>query len=273
MTNLIINSFVESERNKFEIVHNNMFAFSFSQVTRYYDFLLIVRKRYEESSKLFIANFKEFQDRINKIPGSHPMTPKQIRIQSAESLITTKLHLEIESFYIFAKIMLDQLSRAIELYFGQARNLTLDSHDDFCKNISRYTLKKGIIIRKKLIDSAEKLKSDISDFRDKEIAHNKKPRTVRGTMFSATGETSMMLSNIYPKLSDKQVESKHINELLSSIDNYIDEIIVFLQTNNSKTNLLLVNKQLGTILVTDVQNFQTRKNKLSDKLMFGKNIL
>lgn len=237
MTSLKMNAFIASERNRFDTRDNNLFAFAFSKVTRYYEFLLVISERHKEISKLFLDNLKEFQDSLDKSPGSHAMTQKQMEIQAEGSLITTKLHLEIESFYLFAKILLDQLSRAIEFYFGQANKLSLDSHDLFTKNIQKYSSAKGITLSNDLIYLARKLKEDISDFRDYQIAHHKNPRTVRGTMFDVTGETRMMLHSVYPKPTDKQIESKNIRELLNAIDGYVDEVLIFFQTNSTKTNL------------------------------------
>jgi len=234
-----LSKFISSERNRFDTRHDNMFAFSFSQVARYYEFLLIIAKRYEQSGKLFTKNFKEFQATINKRPGSHRMTQRQMQIQEEGRGITLKLHLEIESFYLFAKILLDKFSRALEFYFGQARGLSLDSHNLLYKNLAKFSSDKGLKYDKGLLELIKKLKEEISDFRDYQIAHHKNPRTTQGTMFSPTGETRMLLYSIYPKPEDKQVESKAIQELLALLDSYTGKVINFLRKNQEKTNLKL----------------------------------
>ena len=38
-------------------------------------------------------------------------------------MLTTRLHLEIESFYLFAKILLDKVAHFVEFYFGPGRKL------------------------------------------------------------------------------------------------------------------------------------------------------
>lgn len=232
-----LNEFISSERNRFDNKHNNMFSFAFSQVSRYYGFLLVIQKRHKLASDQFISNFRQFQATMKGAKGSHPMTTEQMHIQAEGAKITTELHLEIESFYLFAKILLDKLTRAVEFYFGSARGLSLDSQDKFCKNIQAYAKGKGLEINAELVQRAEEMKKEISDFRDQQIAHHKSPRTVRGTMFGPDKETRMMLSNIYPKPEEKQVESKNIAELLKSTDNYIDEVLKFITANKDKTDL------------------------------------
>lgn len=237
-----LSSFISSERNRFSIQHDNMFASSFSQAINYYGFLLIISKRYKDASKSFIANFKEFQSALDKSPNSHPMTQKQPDIQLRGMNITNVLHLEIESFYLFAKIFLDKICRALELYFGPARGLSLDSHDLLSKNLVKYASDKGLVLNENILFLVNKLKTEISDFRDYQITHHKNSRTTRGTMFGPTGEIRMLLTSVYPKPEDKQIESKNLKELLELIDIYIDEVVYFLKTNNKKTNLRLDTK-------------------------------
>lgn len=239
--NPTINTFVESERSRFETTHNNMFALSFSHVTRYYDFLLIIKDRYGEVSELARINSNKLQEEIDKIaPGPHQASKEILQILQNESSISIKLHLEIESFYLFAKILLDQLSRGIEFYFGQGRKASLDSHDDFCKNISSYSSQKDLKLDAQLISLAEELKKRISDFRDYNISHNKKPRNIKFTRFNNEGKALMASNNIYPGPKDEYIETRDLGELLQLIDSYIDQSVSFLKENSSKTNLPLI---------------------------------
>jgi hypothetical protein len=102
------------------------------------------------------------------------------------SEIGMRLHLEIEAFYLFAKILLDKISLAIQFYFGTARSLSLASHDNLTKHIEAYAGTKGLTINPELVEHIRKLKEDISDFRDHQIQHiidYRQGRTIRGTGF------------------------------------------------------------------------------------------
>ena len=148
------------------------------------------------------------------------------------------LHLEIESFYLFAKILLDKIAHAIEFYFGQVRRKPLDSHDDLVKNMEDYAESKKLELFPKLMKLSEQLKQDVSDFRDYQIAHEKSPRTLRGTQYDAEGKTKMFLTRFTPKASElKQVETKIPDELLTSLYQYLDLIMQFMEANADKTNL------------------------------------
>jgi hypothetical protein len=134
--------FVESEREHFSNRHNNMFAMSFSQVIRYYGFLLLILERHSIASKRFVENSEALQKAIRESANNSVMVPQSLFQESRR--LTDTLHLEIESFYLFAKILLDKVSRFLEFYFGPVRNESLDSHDDFVKNFKAYSELKGL---------------------------------------------------------------------------------------------------------------------------------
>jgi hypothetical protein len=91
------------------------------------------------------------------------------------------LHLQIESYYVFAKIVLDDVARAIDYYFGAGRGLSLDSHDDWARKAQAFAAEKGLRLREELIVTITDLKKRVCDFRDQQIAHEKCPRTMQAT--------------------------------------------------------------------------------------------
>src|SRR2546426_1163535 len=156
--------FVRAERDRLSTEDSNRFGMAFSKLTRQYQFLLIILGRYKEASNNFIQNTKDLQALFK--PGNHPVTTEQGRFLDEGPRLTTALHLEIESFYLFAKILLDRIAHAIEFYFGPARKLPLDSHDHLVKHLEAYGGEKGLSISAALMDAAKELKKDISDHRD-----------------------------------------------------------------------------------------------------------
>src|SRR2546430_13789509 len=195
-----LSEFIALERYRFEGKHNNMFAFSFHEVERYYDFLEIIYVRHASAVREYLMAFNAFQQTIDKSSGSHPMTDEQMVLLEKNSRLGNIVQLEIESYYLFAKMLLDKIARALEFYFGKGNKFSLDSHDDLVKCIEEYSTAKDLVLDGNLFTLAKKLKNDISDFRDYQIAHLKSPRTVRGT----TVDGRMLLTQIYPKENDEQ---------------------------------------------------------------------
>lgn len=129
-----LTEFVTNHRNYFETRDNNKFAFSFSAITRYYQFLQIILERYAQASSRFVLNNRQLTKSFKESENG-PINQEQSMLLEEGSKLYTYLHLEIESFYLFAKILLDRVARSIELYFGTTRGLALDSHDDLAKRI------------------------------------------------------------------------------------------------------------------------------------------
>jgi hypothetical protein len=234
-----LSDFVASHRDRFEIKQNNIFAFSWGKVTRRLAFLDVIQARYMELSAAFIDNSKQMQA-LTK-PGTHPTTQEQELLHQDGYRISIEVHLEIEAWYLFAKIVLDDVARAIEYYFGQARGLALDSHDDFCARIEKYAEAKSLIVAPELVAKAAELKQRISDVRDCQISHEKSPRTMQGTSWSGSGGVCIQLGRLFPKEGELPVQTEDLIELRAELEIYLDLVVGFIETNESKTRLPLEN--------------------------------
>jgi hypothetical protein len=232
-----LSEFISAHRERFIIEHNNVFSFSFSKITRHWNFLEIIFERYVQTSDAFIENSKAL--RALTLPGTHRVTEEQAALMLAGSGLTTAVHLEIESFYLFAKIILDEIAHALEYYFGQARGLSLDSHDDLTKNLVAYAKAKGLAIPDEFETSVTNLRKRISDFRDYQIAHEKSPRTMRATIWGPDGHVRMASNKLYPKEKDQQVDTESLSELKLALEDHVRRVINFIEVNADKTNLKL----------------------------------
>jgi len=232
-----LNLFIESERARFINTDSNKFAFSFFQIARYYEFIRTIISRHDDAGLKFVANTLAFTAAVPSGDGS--LTHEQQALLEEGRRLTSLVHLEIESFYLFAKILLDKIARSIEFYFGPVRGRALDSHDDLVKNFGIYSATKKLRVPGGMPELSSSLKKDVSDFRDYEIAHEKSPRRVSGTVIGADGRTKLASINIYPTPNDRQVESKNLDGLLTAIDAYIDELIELVTTNRHLTKLKL----------------------------------
>ncbi len=229
--------FINSERERFGTEDNNKFAFSLSQISRYQKFTTVIFGRYKKVSEEFIANSRAKHKSF--LEGTHKVNDAQMFLLDESARLSILVHLEIESFYLFAKILLDKVAHSIEFYFGPVRKRPLDSHDDLCKNLPLYAEQKELAVSPDFLKLAAELKKDVSDYRDYEIAHEKSPRRIRGTVFYGDGKTSIASSNLYPKEGDGQVDSKALEDLQLQIDSYIVHFIEFIKNNRGKTRLQL----------------------------------
>jgi len=119
------------------------------------------------------------------------------------------LQLEIESFYLFAKILLDKVAHFVEFYFGQGQGCSLVSQDQFVKNLPTHAALKGIKFTDRFAETMKTLKQDISDHRDYQIAHEASPKTLHGTLFDAEGKTKIFSNRLYPRIVTNRLKLRN----------------------------------------------------------------
>jgi hypothetical protein len=142
--------------------------------------------------------------------------------------------MEIESFYLFARILLDKIALAVHFYFG----LNQSGHSLLMKRLD----KAGVPTSARLRTLAKDLGKLIGGFRSEQITHHKELRSIRATGYRTGEGPRVILSNLYPTVGDQQYESKPLEELIATMDDYISEIMALLVVNRDRTAL----KRVGT---------------------------
>jgi len=238
--------FIQSERMKFTNKHNNMFAQSLSRCTKIYRYLMIILIRYEAASLEFITNSKDLQSTFQS--GKHPLTEEQMQLHEEGWKLAVALELEIDSFYLFAKMLLDRVAHTIEFYFGQATRCSLDSHDGLQKCFLKYVEIKSLSTPlPRLLELFNVLKKEISDYRDYEIAHAKKLRVLEAISYDETGRTRKNPGIMFPINSDQFVASQSPRDLITLVDEYLILMISFIRENAVRTRLELLNANTSNL--------------------------
>jgi hypothetical protein len=184
-----ISEFVEAERSRFSDPRENRFVLAFGEVIRYQRFLSLILDRYREASREVSDNLQALQaEAAAHAPGERQATSRELGLWEKNRVAGERLHLEIESFFLFGKMMLDRSASAVECYFGQGRGTSLASFDKLGRNFARYCEQKGLGPPSSgMTELMVGLQAQLSDARDKEIAHVHLTSRIVGTTVSATG--------------------------------------------------------------------------------------
>jgi len=167
-----LEDFIRTERDRFEVKSNNLFAQSFSRIAKIYRYLMVIEDRYTLASEAFMENTRLMNITVKE--GNHPLTPEQESLHEQSWKLNVALELEIDSFYIFSKMLLDRIAHGIELYFGQSTRCSLESHKEMSKCFPEYIEAKTLSAPPaRLMELLKILKEDIRDYRDHEIVHAK----------------------------------------------------------------------------------------------------
>lgn len=231
--------FIADERRMYADDDNNRFAFALGQAARYEGFLAAIRTRHGVGSVRFRAAVNTFTKRLETWPQNTAMDAELSAMSVEQHDASSIVHLDIESFYLFAKIYLDHLARFVEFYFGAARGCALDSHDNLAKRFERFARHHGLTVEGGLIEVARRLKDEVADYRDYQIAHSKSSRRFQGTTWAADGEARIVSSNLYPKENDEQIESRELSSLAAVLDEYLRALVGLIQENRARSRLKL----------------------------------
>src|SRR5215472_14371638 len=125
----VVGSLIQSEWGRFQIQQADIFRSAFAHINRYLEFLMMLAKDHRTTcASWYEAEGAERDALDRRMKGENfDLTPYNDRCKD----LYVRLQLEVETFYVFAKIVLDKVANAVEFYFGQGRSASLLSHDRF----------------------------------------------------------------------------------------------------------------------------------------------
>lgn len=211
------------------------FLTALSQVEHYEQFLRMILRRYEDSSAAFQSLAKEgFPD-----------------FQRVHTL-SRYIQLDSESFYTFAKILLDCATTFVQEYFRPrssdrdlSRGYTLDNrHHYLTDNFEKVSSKLGLSVPEQFLPLARELKTAVSDFRDKHIVHNGNLQLTRGIKFHTDGSQPPTLHKFNPNPRDGNVvatetESIALHKLMELLDRYFEALFALIASNREKSAFMM----------------------------------
>jgi hypothetical protein len=154
-------------------------------VTELLNYLRIIAHDYEIANEAFMAHVDWQREKFNS--GTREMTADEIEEKFKRRQASQTLHLRIDTFYVFAKILLDQVGPLIEACFGQGRATSLERHSKLTRNLEEYAQQRGLTsVPQELTQQMNDL-GDVVEYRDIWITHDASPRTVKSTIYDPRG--------------------------------------------------------------------------------------
>ena len=233
---------IRSESGRFNEYDNNRLMFAIDQACRYYDYLSLLLERYVKADMASRLEDQRITTLCRVKPDGFPVTEMELSAR-----VRCMLHLEIESFYIFAKILLDKTAHLVLVYFGSARGCSMKSHHNFLRCFKAYSETKNLQRSEGLVALMEHLQCGLVQYRDKAIIHQTNTRVCLGTAYPEDRGASVSVSHVYPKESDESYQSQPLESLIDDIDKYISSLISWILENRGHTALQIGGKESATI--------------------------
>jgi hypothetical protein len=189
-----------------------------------------------EAGKRAVAAWPE----LNEFVRSGAGTPDD---QLAKVLHTHRLNeiagLRVEAFHVFAKLLLDHAAQAVRVLF-RGKDGKPQKHSQM-ENLAAYADAKGLTSpSKRLGELIQELASQVSAFRDSHVVHDINPLVSMAPVLRSDGLTTMtaFLLGGVDRLPD--VTGSHpLPVLLAKIDEYLNELIDWMQENLARADGLL----------------------------------
>jgi len=195
---------------------------------------------YERSLRTVLARHRALLDEFASVSGAFTTfmqrpSPKTATAEEHAGLsrhgdTTALIHLDVETFYLFAKILLDRIAIALERWFGPVRKASIASHSKLTKNFATYAAAIPLEASSDVGGRLNELRKRVSDFRDYQIAHEQGRNTLRGTKWAAGQE---------PRIFVAPVESESLETLMEMIDAYIECVTTMIAINRGRSRLLV----------------------------------
>ena len=242
---MLIN-FVHFERARFDERDAEILATYAQQLAELVGYLEITANDYEAATAEYQDSLYRWypvleavKERTGGTLSTDDLTAEELELHGEVGVNGLTVYLRIETFYVFAKILLDRLARLIPHYFGHADYVPLSKHRQLPGTLPAFAEQKGLTLSPELAERVVELQRRISDYRDKTITHGHSPRTYRGTALElSTGEAMISTQRVYPvNETEMGLRSETPRTLLPLIETYVDDLVAFLASNRDKASL------------------------------------
>jgi hypothetical protein len=174
----------------------NLLNSSLAAWFRYYDFLIIIRNRYEQVRTPYTEALKMQLEETTET-GPRSLTREELVVMQNLLQFTPILHLDIDSFYLFANILLDRIASTFRYYFWRKPKW---NHWQLVQNIARICEKKPLsVVPDDILTIPIDLQRRIVDYRNRRIEHVEEPRFQFSTTWGSDNKPKIHTMLLYPE--------------------------------------------------------------------------
>lgn len=238
-----INGVIKAISARVDNRNENLLRMALGEVLVYLEFLELVYSRYREVGDQYIANNQQLQESLQKSPGTHTITDTEMVLFEQNRNLHLRLRLEIESFYVFAHILLNKTVNFPKRYFAHPhlRGVKCGSHTQFWDSIQ------GVVsfapIPQDLLDNANWLSEKVVSYRDKLITHTLASEhfqrmLIRGMTWQLDGAVRISSNTLFPdEKIQNQVDSEKLEAIVPRLQTYLQGFAKFLLHHVDKSIL------------------------------------
>jgi len=120
----------------------------FGHILRGYRYLELIHERHVPTAKHYKELLAQLIARMDPAfeGGAITYDDEMATMDTDMADLLDVAHIDLETFYLFAKVVLERVAQYIELYFGSEPKLSVRTHDKLRANFSEFASRRGIVI-------------------------------------------------------------------------------------------------------------------------------
>lgn len=200
----------------------NLIATAMEQVTEHLSYLEITLARYKSGRERF---FNEHLDEQGNMKLHRDGLDLMAELERRHE-VAIVLHLDIETFYLFARILLDRIVLLNHALLGWLGSASL-SHSRFKETLRAKVVDKNPSLSD-LIETLERLEPFVH-LRDHKVVHERSPYAIKATGFRARQDAYIVYNRLYPPPGHEQVNAPSPPVLVAMITEYLENWLQFIE--------------------------------------------
>ncbi len=217
-----LSAYLEHLRVQIGTEPGNIAGIAVGEVDSYLGVLERVLSRYYERSVTFVDLTRAFLVSIQEEEDQpHELTPDEEENMEQRGALQSELRQEIETFYLFARILLDKMTAAFVACIGQGKYAPT-SHSKLIDIVDDYLGEKGLgPIPDELRALMTELDTTVTSFRDDVVVHDKSARGLHPIAWDQDSKlTHLIYTRLYPREKDEQITGLPPTVVMDTIRRY-----------------------------------------------------
>jgi hypothetical protein len=210
---------------------------AFGHIVRGYRYLELIHARHVPTAKRYKELLAQLIARMDPAfdGGAIAYDDEMAAMDEEMGDLLDVAHVDLETFYMFAKIVLERVAQYVELYFGSEPKLSIRTHDKMRANFDEFRSRRGIIV-------PDGFKDAFTHVHDMVFTHQSESATNDARV--AQSPSDLMIAHTDNKPGPNGAApgvmrlSLTTGQLLNVVDAYLREALELIRANPNRAKML-----------------------------------
>jgi hypothetical protein len=210
---------------------------SFGHILRGYRYLELIHERHVPTAKRYKELLAQMISRMDPAFDGGTITYDDEMASTDADMgdLLDVAHVDLETFYLFAKTVLERTAQYVELYFGSEPKLSVRTHDKLRANFAEFALRRGVVIPDGFTDS-------FSHVHDMVFTHQAESATNDARVAQSPSDLMIAHTDNTPGANGASSGVMRLSlttgQLLNVVDAYLREVLELIRANPNRAKLL-----------------------------------